>query len=144
MASISSDISISGWATTASNLLDARVNQPWALSYCWRNQPAWRRTARTTPRFLLTQPQVPGKRQEMAPTGVHGRHNNSHKLTTSCPSLGAKCSRHKPLLNNYGHMPWQPRNWTPTSLVYCRQNKAGQKHSPLPACLAHLFQNYTQ
>ena len=50
------------------------------------------------------------------------------------------CSRHKPTINNYGHMPWQPRNWTPTSLVWCRQNKAGRKHCPLPACLAHLFQ----
>ena len=113
-------------------------------SCCWWIQPTWRRTARTTPPFLLTQPQVPGKRPEMAPTGVHGRHNNSHKRTTSCPSLGAKCSRHKPMTNNYGHMPWQPRNWTPTSFVWCRQNKAGWKHCPLPACLAHLFQNNTQ
>ena len=133
MASKSSDISISGWATTVSNFLDARVNQPWAAMRLLRptsaaeippvwdsvfsvmllaNQPTWRRTARTTPPFLLTQPQVPGKRPEMAPTGVHGRHNNSHKRTTSCPSLGAKCSRHKPTINNYGHMPWQPRNWT--------------------------------
>ena len=115
-----------------------------SLSCCWRIRPTWRRTTRTTPPFLLTQPQVPKKRPEMAPTGVHGRHNNSHKQTTSCPSLGAKCSRHKPMQNNYGHMPWQPRNRTPTSLVWCRQNKAGRKHCPLPAYLAHLFQHNTQ
>ena len=51
------------------------------------------------------------------------------------------CSRHKQMLNNYSHMPWQPRNSTPTSLVWCRQNKAGRRHCPLPACLVHLFQN---
>ena len=71
-----------------------------------------------------------------ARTRTTHRHRHGHRQR--------HCSRHRPTINNYGHMLWQPRNWTPTSLVWCRQNKAGRKHCPLPACLAHLFQNNTQ